>query len=222
MLVHDVRSPLGALTAYLHLLGMEAEQTEALEIARMVVELKTLARRMSDMVDTVLDVNRMEAGKMPLEPREVDLRGLIHEAVRVLGPTALTRVRVEVPDQPVQTTLDQEVIARVTINLVGNALKFSGDAVPVLVTVTPRHADVEVAVRDSGPGIPEDELDSIFEKFGRARAHHRNHGTGLGLTFCKMAVEAHGGSIGARSSPGEGSTFWFRIPRGRAAVEARR
>jgi signal transduction histidine kinase len=213
MLVHDVRSPLSALMAYVHLLHMEAAQAQTVEIAGIAVELETLARRMSAMVDTVLDVNRMEAGRMPLEMHDVDIRTLLQEAVRALGPSALTRVRLEMPGQPVGATLDQAVIGRVAINLVGNALKFSADAVPVRVTVSANDAAIEVAVRDAGPGIPQDEMSTIFEKFGRARAHQRNHGTGLGLTFCKMAVEAHGGAIGAFSAVGEGSTFWFRIPR---------
>ena len=220
MLVHDVRSPLGALMAYLHLLGIEAESSNAVEIAGMVVELQALARRMSDMVDTVLDVNRLEAGKMPLEQREGEVRALIEEAVRILGPTALKRVRVEAPDQPVPAVLDRDVIGRVLTNLIGNALKFSDGAVPVVVTLTADDANLEIQVRDSGSGIPEEELGNIFEKFGRSRSHQRNHGTGLGLTFCRMAVDAHGGGIGARSAMGEGSTFWFRLPRVQSAVMA--
>lgn len=212
MLVHDVRSPLSALIAYVHLLGSEAEQIAAVEISSMVAELKVLARRMSDMVDTVLDVNRLEAGRMPLAPQEVELGDLIREAVRALGPAALSRVQVALPDTPVRATLDPVVIGRVAINLIGNALKYSEDSSPVQVTVTREDTAVQVAVRDTGSGIPADELEKIFEKFGRARAHRRNHGTGLGLTFCKMAVEAHGGAVGARSTLGGGSTFWFRIP----------
>jgi signal transduction histidine kinase len=220
MLVHDVRSPLGALMAYLHLLGMELGSSTVDETAQTVIELQTLARRMSDMVDTVLDVNRLEAGQMPLERREVDLRALIQEAVRILGPAALQRVRIEAPDQPTRAVLDRDVIGRVMINLIGNALKFSDGTVPVVVALAADESDIEIEVRDSGPGIPDDEIGHIFEKFGRSRSHQRNHGTGLGLTFCRMAVDAHGGAIGVRSAGGEGSTFWFRMPRVRSAVMA--
>jgi signal transduction histidine kinase len=220
MLVHDVRTPLSSLSAYVELLGMDLTNFDAEEAARSVVELKTLVRRMSDMVDTVLDLNRMEAGKMPLDPQEIDLRALLREAVQALGPRGVERVRLELPDKALAAVVDQELIGRVVINLVGNALKFSRDGIPVLVSVDASDAEVEVSVRDSGPGIPEADLGIIFEKFGQARTQQRNHGTGLGLTFCRMAVEAHGGGIGARSAVGAGSIFWFRLPRGLGEVRA--
>jgi signal transduction histidine kinase len=84
--------------------------------------------------------------------------------------------------------------------------------VPVVVLLEEEAQGIRVAVRDTGPGIPADQLDIIFEKFRQARSLGRNHGTGLGLTFCRMAVEAHGGEIGVTSRVGQGTTFWFRLP----------
>jgi signal transduction histidine kinase len=104
------------------------------------------------------------------------------------------------------------VIERVLINLVGNALKFSEEKTRVTVTVAAEPEAIRVTVEDAGPGIPEDQLGLIFEKFGRAKLQQPNRGTGLGLTFCRMAVEAHGGEIGVTSTLGKGTCFWFRLP----------
>ncbi|HEY7682447.1 MAG TPA: hybrid sensor histidine kinase/response regulator [Gemmatimonadales bacterium] len=212
MLVHDVRSPLGAFSAYLHLLSMDAARANAEEMLPMIIQLKTLARRMSDMVDTVLDVSRIESGRMPIEAREIEFQTLVEGALGALGPVAVERVQVAAPAAPLRVSVDREVIERVLINLIGNALKFSEDSVPVVVLLEEEAQGIRVAVRDTGPGIPADQLDIIFEKFRQARSLGRNHGTGLGLTFCRMAVEAHGGEIGVTSRVGQGTTFWFRLP----------
>jgi signal transduction histidine kinase len=176
---------------------------------------------MTDMVNTVLDVSRMESGRMPIEAQETELRMLVEEAVGALGPEAAERVRVEGPEDPIRALLDEEVIERVLINLIGNALKFSEEGPAVRVVLEEGTEGIRVTVQDSGPGIPEDQQGLIFEKFRQAKSLQRNHGTGLGLTFCRMAVEAHGGEIGVQSTAGQGAAFWFRLP-GVAQREAER
>jgi signal transduction histidine kinase len=104
------------------------------------------------------------------------------------------------------------------VNLLGNAVKFtpSGGRVTLLAQHEPSESAVKFTVRDTGPGIPEEAFERIFEKFGQVgpRPASRSLSTGLGLAFCKMAVEAHGGRIGVQSRLGEGSEFWFTLPTG--------
>ena len=109
---------------------------------------------------------------------------------------------------------DAGLLARIIQNLLGNALKFTPDGGSISVGLEAGQGCVRVYVRDSGPGIPHESLGRIFEKFGQVspRQNQQQYSTGLGLTFCKLAVEAHGGSIGVDSEVGKGSTFWFTIP----------
>jgi signal transduction histidine kinase len=215
MVVHDLRSPLLGLCGCLQLLQsdltgkIEAEQAEDLETALVS------AQRLSEMVTSLLDVSRLEAGQMPLQKETCDLRPVIAGALASLG--ALTRdrrVAFDPPESPVTACCDADVTGRIVANLVGNALKFTPKSGEIRITAASDGREVRVAVSDTGPGIPPEYRERIFEKFGQVegRQEGRKHSTGLGLTFCKLAVEAHGGTIGVDSEVGRGSTFWFRLP----------
>src|SRR5690606_33094202 len=143
----------------------------------------------------------------------VDLREVVTEATTNLGRVARQRITLNGAHQGARTRCDRQLIRRVLLNLLGNALKFSDDDREVSVVLKPEADGVRVEVTDRGPGIPEDQLGVVFEKFGQASGPRRAvHGSGLGLTFCKLAIDAHGGAIGVRSSLGTGSTFWFTLP----------
>lgn len=215
MVVHDLRSPLLGLSGCLQMLQMdlegklEAEQAEDLETAL------AAAQRLGGMVTSLLDVSRLEAGQMPLNKQSCDLRTVITDAVASLG--ALTRDRhIVLPpgNQPVTLVCDPEVVGRIVANLVGNAIKFTPPGGEIKLAATLTNDLVKVTVTDAGPGIPEAYRERIFEKFGQVenREEGKKNSTGLGLTFCKLAVEAHGGAIGVDSEPGHGSTFWFSLP----------
>lgn len=109
---------------------------------------------------------------------------------------------------------DSNLLRRVVVNLLNNAIKFSAEGGKVTVNIGRNGRAVRVAVIDEGPGIPVEYREQIFEKFGQveARRNRAKHSIGLGLTFCRLAVEAHGGRIDVESEVGKGSTFWFEIP----------
>ncbi len=214
MIVHDLRSPLAGIRAYLDLLKLDgagkldAELTESIEGARRV------AAEMTEMVSDLLDVSRMEDGKMPLDLASTDLGALVVAAVRAADAAGRVRVRVEAPVDRLRVVCDAVVIRRVVANLVGNAVKFTPAAGQITVSVRGEGADVRVSVSDTGRGIPPEFHQKVFEKFGQveAAAHGAKHSSGLGLTFCKYAVEAHSGRIGLESTVGKGSTFWLVLP----------
>jgi two-component system, sensor histidine kinase and response regulator len=217
MVVHDLRSPLLGLSGCLQLLQGDLADTLQPEQAEDLDSALTAAQRLGEMVSSLLDVSRLEAGQMPLDKHMHDLQPVIAGAIESLGGlTKGRKVAFTPPDPAISILCDGEVVGRVVANLVANALKFTPSSGEVRVTACTAEESVKVAIADTGPGIPEEYRERIFQKFGQVegQAEGKKHSTGLGLTFCKLAVEAHGGLIGVDSVVGEGSTFWFTLPKG--------
>jgi two-component system, sensor histidine kinase and response regulator len=212
MIVHDLRSPLTGLRAYLDLLRMAANgNPEVLDYAS---EAQLIAGRLTEMISQVLDVSRMESGQMPLSLKETDLVALLPAAIAALGPAPNGIALVyELPDAPVWLKCDPDLISRVVVNLVGNAFKFTPREGQVRVGLAGEPDRVRITVTDNGPGIPPEFRNKVFEKFGQAPLGQAsgNRSSGIGLTFCKLAVEAHGGRIGLEGAEGGGARFWVEL-----------
>jgi two-component system, sensor histidine kinase and response regulator len=200
--------------AYLDLLRTLGESS-AEEQASFIDTAYAGAVQMAEMIGSLLDINRLEAGEMPVDRQSVDLCDVAAEAVRSLGGLTIGRdVSQNAPQGPVMSRCDEALIRRVIGNLLGNALRFTPESGSIAITVARADGRPRVEVADTGPGIPADFLGRVFDKFSQAaegRARKR-YSTGLGLTFCKLAVEAHGGTIGVSSEVGVGSRFWFELP----------
>lgn len=213
MIVHDLRSPLTGLRAYLDLLQMAANGNA--EVVDYVSEAQVIAGRLTEMISQVLDVSRMESGRMPLSLKDSDLNVLLPAAVASLGPApAGVAVVYEMPSTPVTIACDPDLLSRVVVNLVGNAFKFTpreGGRVEIGLTSEPDR--VRITISDNGPGVPPEFRGKVFEKFGQAPLGQSSgtRSSGLGLTFCKLAVEAHGGRIGLESASGGGARFWIEL-----------
>lgn len=215
MLVHDLRSPLAVIGSYMDFIRKDKKSVLSPDSLGDIAATKEAAEKMARMVSDVLDASKLEEGKMKLRPEEFDLGRLLEECAAELRPLLRGR-RLEIGEGGrVMVMADRELIYRVAQNLLSNALKFA-PAEGGLIKLEARAAGgrARVNVEDNGPGIAPEYRDKIFEKFGQAelRAGRQRNSTGLGLTFCKMAVEAHGGSIGVDSEEGKGSTFWFELP----------
>lgn len=214
MIVHDMRTPLMGISGFLQLAEMQELPEKA---ARYVAQSLASSQSLIEMVSSLLDVSKMESGQMELDPAEHDLKSLVSQALaKVEGLKGRRTLTVEAPGEPVPLTCDGELVTRTVQNLVGNALKFTDEEEgSIRVVVEPGEETIRVSIRDNGPGIPEEYREKIFEKFGQVEMREQKHkySTGLGLTFCKLAVEAHDGTIGVDSVVGEGSTFWFELPR---------
>jgi signal transduction histidine kinase len=184
------------------------------EGAELLTDAMQLAQTMEQMANGLLDVSRLEQGKMPVQRAPCDLSQLAaricHEARTRTPQRAITCNSVG----PVRVDCDAALIARVLSNLISNGIKHAADSCQLQVGVAATARGARVFVQDDGPGVPAELQDRLFEKFAAValRKEHRYHSAGLGLAFFKLAVQAHGGSIGVDSAPGRGSTFWFELP----------
>jgi PAS domain S-box-containing protein len=215
MISHDLRSPISGIVGCLDLLsdpGIGAVN----ELQKSFLDMALAScHNLNSLIGDMLDVYKLEAGQMEMKPRELDLHVMAENAIQPLRAQAMERglhLVNEVPEHLI-INADPTKLARVFSNLITNALKFTDEG--SITVVAERCGDeVEVQVVDTGIGIPAGEEQSIFDKFYQAQ--HRKlgkmTGTGLGLTFCKQVVEAHGGHIWAGSNLQGGSTFTFTLP----------
>jgi PAS domain S-box-containing protein len=211
MIVHDLRSPLTAILGYLELMVEDATlaQTHAVRVQGAMRGAKSLIQ----IINALLDVNKMEAGEMKLDLTDADLVATARETLESLSGMAGDRSVVVDDAGPVVHRCDHTLMGRVVANLLGNAYRYSPKKSTVTVRVRNQGDRARVEVQDQGNGIPEEYRERIFQKFGRVEGGKQHaYSTGLGLTFCKLAVEAHGGTIGVDSVLKQGSTFWFELP----------
>ena len=165
------------------------------------------------MVRSMLDISKMEAGQLKLNRTDCDLGTIAREIFDQFDSLRKNRsFEIDAPGESLIVSADHDLISRVLQNLVGNALKYAPDDSAVRIALQSTETLARVSVIDAGAGIPPEYHGRIFEKFGQVQKSGPRVGTGLGLTFCRLAVEAHGGRIGVKSEVGKGSTFWFEIP----------
>ena len=185
-------------------------------------------RRLNRLVDDLLDVSRAQAGRLELIPARCDLRVLVHEALREqqkMWP-ARTMNQSMNEEEPLPLEADADRVMQVISNYLTNALKYSEPERPVFVKVQREGQEAYLAVCDEGPGLPAEEQAAIWERFHRvpgvevrSSSHSSQAGLGLGLYISRTIIEGQGGTVGVQSRPGEGSTFWFRLPLAPADVE---
>jgi signal transduction histidine kinase len=237
LIVHDMRTPLQGILGYLQLLERGADEKQRRFLRQAQENGEILARLTEDL----LTVHQMENGQLVLDCTPASVGDLCTEVCSALaGLAKMQEVDLvsEVPPGQVQVVADRGLLRRVLLNLVGNALKFTPAKGRVELSAREVGADVQAAgtspepgfeapaaepwilvtVRDTGPGIPREYHDKIFEKFAVVDTMQPGgrRSTGLGLTFCKLAVEAHGGRIGIQSDVSQGCTMWFMMPAGAA------
>ena len=216
LIVHDMRSPLGAIRMHYEIIGennpgMDADAKKSLQ--RGILAADTLI----DMTNSLLDIARLREGKMPLNIESADLADLARETVAnaavLIGARSVT---VESPETSVRAGVDRSIIRRVIQNILGNAIKFTDarDGRIVIATSLAPDGIRVITIRDNGPGIPAEFRSKIFEEFWQVEGTQVQgvHSTGLGLNFCKLAVEAHGGAIAVCAAPEQGSLFEIRLP----------
>jgi hypothetical protein len=213
---HEIRSPLTTIKGFTKTLLDRWDRLSDETKQDMLRAINSDADRVTRLLTELLDVSRLEAGKLTLHLRPVDIRELAEQSVEELaGRSEHHMVRLEA-GQSVTVYGDPDKMRQVLTNFIENALKYTPGGT-VTVTCTREAVWGRVAVSDEGDGIPARRHAGLFEKFTREEVPGSPSGTGLGLYICKGLVEAHGGEIGMESQEGAGSTFWFRIPLGHAS-----
>jgi signal transduction histidine kinase len=221
MLSHEIRTPLTSIAESVNLVEEEVagsineRQRRLLRIAREEMG------RVTELLTQLMKVSRMEAGKVELRPRPVEPARLVAACLRRAEPLAEpagVRLRAKVTPHLPQVMADEGQLQQVILNLLGNAIKFSPSGGEVVVRVEPEGdgPGVRFSVEDRGPGIPQEEHSMVFQKYYRiAGGPGAQEGMGLGLSISRHIVEAHGGIMGLESRPGQGSCFYFTVPRAR-------
>jgi two-component system, chemotaxis family, sensor kinase Cph1 len=208
---HDLRGLLNALTINAELF-LRRDGEGAVETARNV---RLTIGRVDQLIASLLDYVRVKANRLEVVPRPLNAAELLREAVEIFRPLARVKsltLTLAIPDTPLRATADHDRIFQVVSNLLSNAIKFSSVKGSITVQATTSGDDLQIAVEDDGPGIPERDLDRVFEGFCQLQESDAR-GLGLGLYISRAIIEAHGGRIWATSRPGAGSTFSFTVPR---------
>ena len=216
LIIHDLRNPLGAISISLKMLAMTLPPDILQQNQELIDIASSSAERMMRLVNDLLEVSRMEAGESPLILGEFDLNGSLGDiAARaaIINQKGVDVQKKVAPNLPL-VVADREKIERVITNLVDNALKYVPEKGCVILAAQIVDDFVQVSVTDNGPGIPPEQRERIFGRFTQVSGEKtRRRGFGLGLSYCKLAVEAHGGKIWVESGKdGVGSRFIFTLP----------
>lgn len=227
MASHELRTPLTTIQGHVQLLARHLDRAEAGtssvgELAtsgrRTVVGIDKGTRRMGRLVSDMLDVSRIQAGKLELRLAPCDLAAVVREVVEERRQQQPDRdIRLELPAAPVPVLADADRIDAVVTNYLTNALKYAAEDQPIEVALHVQEETARVSVRDRGPGLPLEEQKRVWEQFYRVSSigavSGSSFGLGLGLYICRTFVELHrGGQVGVESEIGHGSTFWFTLP----------
>lgn len=213
---HELRTPLHSIIGFSELLSEDEAGELNKKQKRQLDHILKGARHLLSLINDILDLSKIEAGRLELHPESFVADGAISEVLTIVSPMAAAKkiaIRKETePDLVIWA--DRLRFKQILYNLLSNAVKFTPDAGTVLISGALKGGSVEISVTDSGIGIPPEEQDAIFDEFHQANETTRGvkEGTGLGLTICRRLVENHGGQIGVTSKVGKGSCFTFTLP----------
>ena len=211
---HELRTPMNAVIGFVDLLSEESSGTLNDRQKRFLGHVRTAGKHLLRIVENILDYSRIEAGRLQLELHEFEARPVVQEVLAGISQIDRDKpVHLQV-DVPAGFTVraDRQRFQQILYNLASNALKFTPRGGQVTISAKRDASFAYISVRDTGVGIPADQLEPVFEEFHQARSTERNQGAGLGLAITQRLVQAHGGSISVESEVGEGSCFTFSLP----------
>jgi len=228
MIYHDLRSPLANIVSSLDMLHAMIPEGENPVLQQVLAIAIRSSDRLQRLINSLLDINRLEAGQEITTRSQVKIAKLVNYALDAVQPITTTKHQkaiLEIEPDVSDLWVDEDMIRRVVINLLENAAKFTNIEGQIYFGAKNEGDWVHIWVRDTGPGIPAGAQEVIFNKFSRIHSDRLPpseripKGLGLGLAYCKLAVQAHGGKIGVRSELGAGSTFYFTVPSIKLAPE---
>lgn len=218
VVAHELRTPLTAVQGYLELL--EEEPHEGQDAPAYVEGALGGVSSLKHLLEDLSDLAALETGQFKLLKTALDLGGTLADCVATLAPQAAAK-RVTIwldASQDLEVEADAQRVRQITLNLLTNALKFTPEGGEVRVRLSSSEGGATVEVSDKGPGIAPEDLERLFKRFSQLEAGRAKGGLGLGLSIAKALVTAHGGQMGVRTVPGEGSTFWYSLPLAGAGV----
>jgi signal transduction histidine kinase len=213
---HDLRTPVAAIKAAIGVVLANEPQNMPAPLHRLLGNIDLAADELTRLIEDLLEIARLQAGRVALWRSTADLRDVVARAVRAVEPLAAERkqtLEVNQPDRPVLADVDGDRLGRVLRNLLANAQKYGRERGSIVVQLEELPDQVRISVADDGPGIPVEDQARIFERFYRVSGAAAA-GTGLGLAIAKGLVELHGGTLSVMSTLGAGSTFTVTLPRG--------
>jgi signal transduction histidine kinase len=228
---HELRTPLSIILGYNSMLAESLAERLTAEEQGHLDEAISASKRLIRLVNSMLDINQIEAGRVTMQFDALDLRQLVQSVTTFFAQEARRRsiaLQSDLPIRVPRVNADSERMQQVLINLLGNAMRFTPERGKISITLrSPAHDRVEIEVADNGPGIALEDQPLLFHEFGRVGRRTPEQGAGLGLAITRRIVEAHGGTISVRSKPGKGAKFLVALPAaaevakaGRSAVTA--
>jgi PAS domain S-box-containing protein len=215
MIYHDLRSPLANIVSSLDVIeAMLPQDADPSQRSLLKIAIRS-TERIQRLTNSLLDLRRLEAGQPVTNQQPVSPVSLSNDAVETVMPVLTNKnqeISVLVPEDIPQVWVDPDMIRRVLTNLLENAVKYTPAGSKISIGALVTEGQVLMWVQDTGPGIPQSEQDRIFDKFTRLHGRSGPRGFGLGLAFCRLAVEAHGGRIWVESGPESGACFKFTLP----------
>lgn len=214
MVYHDLRGPIGGINGMIHKLGDILKGHENPLVLKILQLGLRSTQQLTRLVDSLLDIQRLEEGKSILNSQATEVHLLLTDALQLVLPLAndaKIAIDLDIVRMPL-AHLDTDMITRVVINLMENAIKYTPEGGKITLSATMRGHEMLIAIGDNGPGIPKEMRQRIFDKFSRVKYKNAPKGVGLGLAFCRLAIEAHGGHIWVESDGKNGSEFKFTLP----------
>jgi signal transduction histidine kinase len=214
---HDLRTPVAAIKAAISVVLANEPANMPAALHRLLGNIDLAADELASLIEDLLEIARLQAGRVELWRSEVDLRDVVSRAVRAVEPLVQLRgqrLELSLPESAVQVSVDAERLGRVLRNLLGNAQKYGHDGGAIGVTLRRDADQVCISITDDGPGIPAEEQERIFERFHRVKNSSSAGpvGSGLGLAIARGLVDLHGGRLWVESTPGYGSAFHVTLP----------
>lgn len=221
---HELRTPLNAVIGFSDIIANRAFGENDPRYYDYALDINASGRHLLSLIEDLLEMARLDAGRQTLHRETVDLAGLVEEAVTVVRQMAADKhIRLDnhVGDDVGELFADARAFRQIVINLLSNAIKYSPENTAVRIDADRRPDGLHMAVADQGIGIPEDMLEAVFEPFRQVESHKARHhnGVGLGLAISRRLMQMHGGAIGLASKPGQGTRAWLFFPTEQPTVE---